>query len=159
MSNRLSISRWPKRFVLVLLAGIFIWSGLSKMINPEAFALAVYRYHLLPGSLVNGVSLWISALEVLCAVIILGVPRWRNAALWILLFLLVIFTLAVSMSLLLGREMTCGCFSLSPIAAPMGWGGLGKNAGLILLVMFCMDKHKKIPPGVAGRDRVNGSNT
>lgn len=48
---------------IAVLAGVLGWSGIVKLLDPDAFTLAIYRYHLLPSWAVNVASLWISMLE------------------------------------------------------------------------------------------------
>jgi uncharacterized membrane protein len=79
---------------IATLAGVFGWSGLQKMVDPAGFSLSVFRYHLFPYDAVNAVSLWIAGLELAC-VIGLFIPRLRTAALWVLLCLLLVFSIGI----------------------------------------------------------------
>ena len=49
------------RIVLLLarlaLAGVFLWAAWGKIAAPDAFALAVYRYRILPSWAVNAFAL------------------------------------------------------------------------------------------------------
>ena len=119
---------------LLFLAGIFGYSGMVKLLDLEGAALSVYRYHLLPSCSVNILALWLGALELWCSIALL-IPRFRKAALWLVLGLLIIFSLAIGINLMRGSQMTCGCFSTSPMAHPIGWLSDLKNFGLIALVI------------------------
>ncbi len=136
MPSRIQIGRLIRWMTLLVLAGAFGWSGLVKVLDPEGFALSVYRYHLLPHAAVNAVSLWIAWLELACAVILLLIPRLRTSAQWLLLSLLITFSLAIIVNLIRGSQMACGCFSTSSLAHPIGWLGLLKNLGLMLLSFY-----------------------
>ena len=138
MSCRSQITVYSRWLSIVMLAVVFGWSGLAKMLDPEGFSLAVYRYHLVPNITVNMMSLWIATLELVCATILLLVPRLRKAALWIIMYLLIAFTLGIGINLMRGSQMACGCFSTSPMAHPIGWLGLLKNLGLMVLAAYAL---------------------
>ena len=138
MSNQNPIIKYSRQLSIVTLAMVFGWSGLSKMLNPEEFALALYRYHLVPDVMINILSLWIAAIEVICCGIILVVPRLRKPALFIVLGLFIAFTFALAINIMRGSNMACGCFSMSPMATPVGWIGILRNAGLTLLVIHAL---------------------
>lgn len=123
---------------IAVLAGVFIWSGMVKILDPEAFALSVYRYHLLPFWAVNAVALWIPMLELVCGATLLFVPRLRPATLLVLLGLLIIFSGGIGINLIRGNEVSCGCFSMSPLAQSMSWLGLLKNVVLVFLVLHAL---------------------
>ena len=138
MSCRTPIIGYSRLLSILLLAGVFSWSGLTKLLDPEGFSLAVYRYHLVPAMTVNMLSLWLTALELMCAAILLLLPRLRPASLKIILCLLIIFTIGIGLNLMRGNQMACGCFSTSPLAHPTGWVGLLKNLGLMLLAAYAL---------------------
>ncbi|WP_372794442.1 MauE/DoxX family redox-associated membrane protein [Pontiella sp.] len=135
MSGGHSIAGIFRLVARLTFALVFLWSGISKWIDPEGFALAVYRYHLLPGELVNLVALWIPTLEILCAAL-LFVPKFRFPALGILVVLLAVFSLAIVISILSGNTMACGCFSTSAAAGAMDWTGLLRNLALFVIVLI-----------------------
>lgn len=120
------------------IVGAVFLSGFHKILYPADFALAVYRFHLLPGFMVNIVSLYVQWLEVACALCLLLVPKYRVAALWIALVLLVVFTGGIAINLIRGSTFGCGCFSSSPLAKPMGWFSIARNGAVILLVLLAM---------------------
>ncbi|MCF7848419.1 MAG: hypothetical protein K9M45_06175 [Kiritimatiellales bacterium] len=128
------ISYW----IAVYMVGLALAAGYSKILYPDQFALAVFRYHLLPYQLVNITALYITWLEAVCAVILLFIPRWRRAALWIVLALLAVLTVAVATGILHGTAFACGCFSLSPQARPMDWFTVLRNCGLITLCLMAL---------------------
>jgi uncharacterized membrane protein YphA (DoxX/SURF4 family) len=123
--------------------GLLLLSGCHKLLYPADFALAVYRFHLLPGVLVNAVALYVSWLELVCAVCLLLVPRCRIAALWIVLVLLAVFTVAIAINLLRGSTFGCGCFGSSSMDMPMTWLNVARNLGLMLLAALALAASKK----------------
>ena len=127
--------RYGRVMAIAVLAGVFGWSGMQKMVDPAGFSLSVFRYHLLPYDVANAVSLWIAGLELVCAFILLFIPRLRTEALWLILGLLVLFSFGIGINLMRGASMACGCFSTSPMAHPIGWFGVLKNVGLMAVVV------------------------
>jgi len=133
------ISYWIAAYIV----GGVLAAGYGKILYPDQFALAVFRYHLLPHSLVNITALYIIWLETFCAVILLFIPRWRRAALWIVLVLLAGLTGAVAISILRGTPFTCGCYSLSPNARPMDWLTVLRNCALIALAIMALVANRR----------------
>ena len=118
-------------------------SGYHKVLYPADFALAVYRFHLLPDVLVNISSLYFQWLEVVCGLCLLFIPKFRIAALWITLALLIVFTGAIGLSLLRGTAFGCGCFSNAPDAQPMSGMSIARNVALMALVGLALVSFKR----------------
>lgn len=127
-----------------VIIAVVLLAAVHKVVNPAEFALAVYRFHLLPGFLVNIVSLYLQWLELVCAVGLLFVPKYRSAILWIVLMLLALFTGGVVINLLRGSVFSCGCFSVSPLAYPMSWLSVARNAALLGLTGLALYSSRKI---------------
>ncbi len=129
MSRRRILFLWLARLAV---AGMFVGASIAKIASPEAFALAVHRYRLLPDVLVNMVALILPWLELLCgAAVLAGPPRWRAAGAWWIVLMLVGFTGAISLNLWRGIEASCGCFSTRADAAVSDGWNLARNVTLI----------------------------
>jgi len=135
------LAYWLASFIIAAV----LFSGCHKILHPSEFALAVYRFHLLPGFMVNVASLYFQWLEVACAVCLLFIPRYRVAALWIVLALLVLFTGGIVINLLNGSSFGCGCFSVSPLARPMNWLNVARNAALMVLIGLALMTRRRMP--------------
>ncbi len=133
------IAHWIASFVI---AGVLL-SGYHKLLYPGEFAVSVYRFHLVPGVLVNLAALYIPWLELVCAGCLLVLPRYRSAALWIVLVLLLGFTLAIGINLWQGSVFGCGCFGRGASDQPLSWLHLVRNAGLIGLAGLALLAGKK----------------
>lgn len=97
----------PARLLLGL---VFIYASFDKLLHPAEFADAVYRYQLLPASLVNPVAIvlpWLECLLGLSLVLGIGLPgsALLSAA------LLTVFLAALGFNLARGLDVNCGCFS------------------------------------------------
>lgn len=138
MSDRSSVVCFIRWLAIAILVVVFGYSGLHKIIDPAGFSLSVFRYHLLPYTAVNAVSLWIAWLELACAFTLLFIPRLRLASLWLILGLLLVFSFGIGINLIRGSHMACGCFTSSSMAHPVVWLGLAKNVGLMGLVAYTL---------------------
>ena len=113
----------------------FLAAALPKFAAPHELALAIFRYHLLPDSLINTAALLLPWLE-LCAALALLHPAWRPAgALW-LAGLLSLSTAAIALSLARGLDIDCGCFTLQPGRSHISLWNLARNIALIALTLW-----------------------
>ena len=130
MKRAWDILMWLARLAM---AGIFLLAAKEKIADPGAFALAVYRYRILPSWGVNGFALVLPWVEVFAAVALLAPRRarlWRAAGAGLVAGMLALFTVAYGIALMRGISISCGCFNLSPDAVAGGWRSLAQNAAL-----------------------------
>lgn len=105
-------SPWLTIRVQLALGAIFVVAALPKIADPPSFAHMIYNYRILPGGLVNLSALIMPWVELLAGLaLILGV--WTRGARTIITLLLVTFILAISINLLRGNAIDCGCFDTS----------------------------------------------
>jgi len=90
-------------------AGIFIYAGALKAIDPVQFASDIDNYKILPWPVSVALAFYLPWLEILCA---LGLVFrfFYSGALSILTALIVVFTLATIAAKVRGLDITCGCF-------------------------------------------------
>ena len=119
----------------LFLAALFLYAGLPKIIAPQEFALVVFRYHLLPDSLINSVALLLPWLEIFAALALL-LPAWRRAGAFWIVVMLAISTVAVAISLARGLDIDCGCFTLKPGASHIGLWNIFRNLALLALTLW-----------------------
>ena len=122
----------------VVLGALFLYAGAIKIMDPAAFALAVYNYHILPAGLVNMTAITLPWVEFIAgACLVLGL--WIPGGALIVSCLLLVFTVALGFNLSRGLDIACGCFSTSPVAEKITWWYLLRDSSLLaatLLVMF-----------------------
>ncbi|WP_273845799.1 MauE/DoxX family redox-associated membrane protein [Rubrobacter calidifluminis] len=119
------------------LAAVFVAAGLSKLFRSAEFERAVENYRLLPAGWSRTVAFWLPEAELLAGIFlafgVLLVPAASVVGL-----MLLVFSGAVAINLLRGREMGCGCFGAgSP--EKMTWLTVVRNLllfGLALVVVF-----------------------
>lgn len=129
-TNPLTALLTHKAFILVLrifLGGLFLYSSIHKIQNPDAFAGAIRGYKLLPIGLTNIFALFVAWSEALAGVmLILGIMT-RQAAGAVAL-LLVMFIVAIGTTIARGIAVDCGCFSNE--------GGHATGVGLLIRNCF-----------------------
>ncbi len=117
----------------IVLGAVFIAASYNKILDPEAFAVAIFRYQILPGVLINLAALALPWIELFAGVALIASPTFRDAASLIILVLLVVFTLAIGANILRGIDVACGCFTTDPAAAHTGWQKVAMNLGLVAM--------------------------
>jgi len=116
-----------------LIVGItFVYASLDKIAHPDEFARIVYNYKILPGFLINIFAITLPWIELSCGLfLILGL--FIEASSLLIFFLLIIFTIALSVNFLRGIDIVCGCFTTDPNAKKEGAELLIRD--IILLLM------------------------
>ena len=113
----------------VVVGMIFVLAALPKIVQPHEFAVAVFRYRLLPDQFVNAAAIlmpWVELTAGLC-LLLSPSPAWRAAGALIILALLAVFTAAIAVDLHRGLDIACGCFSLDPRTGRIGMLSLARN--------------------------------
>ena len=93
-----------------ILGIIFIYASYDKILHPQAFALVVYNYQLLPEELINLTALILPWLELLLGVCLIT-HRLIQGTIIISNILLFTFTIIVFYNVHRGLDINCGCFS------------------------------------------------
>lgn len=123
-------NRWLEIFCRLLLGAVFVYASIDKILHPAAFAKIVFNYQILPVVASNAFAVTLPWIELLAGLaLILGVLRAEGAL--VLNVLLVIFMVAVSISLARGLDIACGCFSSSGGGRTVGLLTLLEDAGLL----------------------------
>jgi hypothetical protein len=118
--RRLAESPWSYRLVRWGLAVAFGWAGLAKLADPEAFAVVLEAFGLVPRPLVAPLALGLPALELAAA---LALAADLRAGLGVITGLAVLFACVLAYGLWLGLDLDCGCYGPSDPEA-RAFGGL-----------------------------------
>jgi uncharacterized membrane protein YphA (DoxX/SURF4 family) len=97
------------RIIGFIVAGIFIYAGAIKALDPVQFASDIDNYKILPWPVSVALAFYLPWLEILCG-LALVVRLFYRGALSILSALIVVFTLATIAAKARGLDITCGCF-------------------------------------------------
>jgi uncharacterized membrane protein YphA (DoxX/SURF4 family) len=129
---------WLTVRVQIALGVIFVVAAWPKIVDPPSFAHMIYNYRILPAGLINVSALimpWVELVIGLC--LILGV--WVRPARWLVTAMLVVFMIAISINLVRGNAIDCGCFDTSAANLTYEerirdmWMVLLRDAGMLLM--------------------------
>jgi putative oxidoreductase len=150
MEQPLTISYQPSgarqfvwRIVDFIVAGIFIYAGVLKVLDPVQFANDIDNYKILPWPISVALAFYLPWLEIFCGLALVVRFLYRGA-LSILTASIVVFTLATVAAKVRGLDITCGCFG----HASQHWSfpaHLATNVGILaaLLVLCVSDRSPK----------------
>ena len=110
---------------------VFVWASWDKLLYPQAFADVISNYKILPGFLINPVAVILPWTEMVCGVSLV-VGFVRGGSLLTLNGLLLIFLMALALSLYRGLDISCGCFSLGQDGEKIALETLARDAVLLI---------------------------
>jgi len=128
--------QFPWRIVDVIVAGIFIYAGAIKTLDPDQFASDIDNYKIVPWPVSVVLAIYLPWLEIFCGFALVVRLLYRGA-LSISTALILTFTFATVAAKVRGLDITCGCFG----HASQHWSlpaHLATNLGILaaLLVLF-----------------------
>jgi uncharacterized membrane protein YphA (DoxX/SURF4 family) len=131
------------RIVGLVIAGLFIYAGAIKALDPVQFASDIDNYKILPWPISVGLAFFLPWLEILCGLALVVRLLYRGALL-IFTSLILVFTLATIAAKARGLDITCGCFG----HASQHWSfpaHLATNVGILaaLLVLWVSNRSVK----------------
>ncbi len=100
-------SVWIYRILRFLLGMIFIWSGLTKITNPDSFASVIEAYGLIPNNLSLVTAVLLSTTEIFAG---MGLLFDIRGSLLLTAAMSILFLGILSYGLWLGLDVDCGCF-------------------------------------------------
>jgi uncharacterized membrane protein YphA (DoxX/SURF4 family) len=118
-------NRW---FLLVLrlaLGGVFLYAGILKAANPQAFADSIATFKMLPPQLVNIVALGLPPFEILLGLMLLSGWKVRPPSLAVA-GLAIVFGIALGQALFRGLAVYCGCFGSGEPSTLKTWASFGR---------------------------------
>jgi putative oxidoreductase len=131
------------------LSAIFLFACYHKIGNPQAFALDVATYQILPLGLVNLMAIVLPWVELAAGVMLLIAWRTRAAAL-LVTGMMVMFIVAISLALARGLDMSCGCFASQGAAEdPISWHTIVRDLGWLFLGLYVL-VFDRAPVGIDG---------
>jgi len=123
-----------KYLLLVLraiLAFVFIYAAILKIAEPGDFSQAIANYKLLPDNFINILAIILPWIEISAGLLLLfGVAVKENSI--IISGMLVIFIIAIAISLARGLNIDCGCFGTAN-GNELGSIKLFQNIGLLAI--------------------------
>jgi uncharacterized membrane protein YphA (DoxX/SURF4 family) len=108
MNNFLS-NKYLLLLFRIIVGFVFIYAGILKISDPAGFSDAINNYDLLPLSFVNFFAITLPWIEVVTGLFLLfGISVKENSL--VISVMLLVFILAIVISLSRGLNIECGCF-------------------------------------------------
>lgn len=126
------------RFVL---GGVFVYAGINKILDPGGFAQSIYNYQIMPEFLIHPAALVMPWVEVIAGTALLF-RWWTGGASFILSLLMLTFLVALSITLVRGIDISCGCFS-SAGEGKISWFYLVRDFTLFAMGVFLFVNHDR----------------
>ena len=116
----------------VILGSLFLYAGIAKIVDPMGFSLSIYNYKLLPDGLINVAAILLPWLEVIVGgSLLLGIGTAGGALIATALFS--IFAGALTINLIRGLDIACGCFSTAASGGSISGFYLFRDLSLLLM--------------------------
>ena len=119
----------------LILAGVFIYAGVLKMLDPSGFAGSIATFQLVPESWSNVIALTLPPFEILAGVAIL-LPWSAQVGAWSIAGLNVVFLVGLVQGLIRGLPVDCGCFGSSGPSSTLSIAlAIGRDVVLLILAI------------------------
>jgi len=110
-------------------------ASLDKIAHPAEFARDVYNYHLAPGDLVNLVGIILPWLELICGLSVIA-GYYKDGSILIINFLVVLFIVVITVNVIRGVDLECGCFTVSSRARGNALSLLYRDFALLAVCIY-----------------------
>ncbi|MFA6287815.1 MAG: MauE/DoxX family redox-associated membrane protein [Opitutaceae bacterium] len=128
-----------------VIAVVLGWAGVVKAADPHAFTKAIENFRLVEGAAAGVLAYYVPWLEIVVAVGLLF-TRWRKAAAYVALLLLIAFTVLLASAQWRGLNVACGCFGASDKMQTTAFGWLYLRNGLLVAGAYFLIKSTRIEP-------------
>lgn len=115
----------------LVLAGMFLFAAVPKLLDPVTFARDIDNYRLLPDALIGPVALMLPVAEIVIALALVTGLYARGAALAAGAMLLA-FAAGMVQAIVRGIDLDCGCFGRFA-EAQVSWWTVARNLTLFAL--------------------------
>ena len=121
--------------IRILLGAVFIFSGITKIVNPLKFAQDILNYQIVSEIISFWIALILPWLELICGIFLITGILIRGSSFLIscMLFIFIFFVLSV---LVRGEQIDCGCFGF--ISHKVSWTLLMQDSILFLLSLIIL---------------------
>lgn len=122
---------WAGRLIV---AGVFLFAGVHKLLAPDVFAQDIANYQAFPHWTWNLAAAIVPVTEVLAGLAVLIDVKRRAAAIVLGALNLAFIGLILSV-IVRGISLDCGCFGEAAEASAVGWPMLLRDVGLMVAII------------------------
>jgi uncharacterized membrane protein YphA (DoxX/SURF4 family) len=124
--------------VRLYLGSLFLLACWHKILEPHSFAVDIATYQMLPLALVNPLAIVLPWVELVTGVLLVLGLRTRAASL-LAAAMLAMFTVAISVAVARGLDLSCGCFASQGVAEdPISWRTIVRDGIWLLLACYVL---------------------
>ena len=95
--------------IRLVLGGVFVWAGTTKLVQPSSFVETVAAFAILPVDWIAPFALSVIWIELIAGGLLL-LDIWPRSNALVVLGLLVVFSAALGINMYRGNDVACGCF-------------------------------------------------
>jgi hypothetical protein len=117
----------------LVLAGMFLFAAVPKLLDPVTFARDIDNYRMLPDALIGPLALMLPVAEIVIGLALVTGVYARGAAITAGI-LLVGFAIGMVQAIVRGIDLDCGCFGHFA-EAQVSWWTVARNATLTLMAV------------------------
>lgn len=122
-----------------LVGGLFLISGVGKIMAPDQFVEEIRAYEMLPTVATNSVAYILPWLEFFSGLLLL-IGLWRKEARFIIAAMLIVFTVAKAYTYAQGKVIDCGCGGSIAFLKYIYNSPQGILTNLVLLTLLWVDR-------------------
>ena len=127
--------------IRLFLGFIFIFAAITKVSDTDGFSQSIYNYKLMPDFLINFLAIAFPWIELIAGILLVfGISIKENSA--ILSGLLVVFIIAIGISMARGLNIDCGCFGTVG-GTKIGIQKILENIGLLVIGLILIKYDSK----------------
>jgi putative oxidoreductase len=118
----------------VIVAGVFMFAGAQKLLDPAAFAQDIANYQAFPWWTWNLAAAVVPMVEILAGLAVL-IGFKRRAGTIVLGSLTVAFLGLILSVIVRGIDLNCGCFGDAAESSAVGWPLVFRDLGLLVAIV------------------------
>ena len=117
----------------IIIGGVFIWAGITKIVNPIGFIKDIQNYKLFPLNISLIIAIILPWVEFLCGICLLLGIRIKSSS-FLTSFILALFIVIILITMIRGINIKCGCFGAH--SGQVGWTLLIQDIVLFLMTFL-----------------------
>jgi putative oxidoreductase len=117
-----------------MLAAVFLWASVPKLLDPGRFAADIENYRVLPDGLIGHAALFVPVFELIVGLGLLW-PRYQRGAALLATAMLLVFSVAMAQARMRGIDLSCGCFGAA-FEAKVSWWTVLRSGTLALIAVL-----------------------